>query len=216
MIELAVFDLDGTLVNSIYDLADAVNNALADNGYPTHELEAYKHFVGNGAKKLIERALPAGTDRQECSRIHGEYTKYYRAHCLDKTLPYDGMPELVARLRAEGIKCAVASNKPDEFSKEIVTALFGSDGFDLVRGKLEGAASKPAPDILYGIAKTLGTGIEKAVMIGDSNVDVQTAHNAGIKCIGCTWGFRGRAELEAEGADFIAETAQDIADIIIR
>ncbi len=215
MIQLAVFDLDGTLADSIADLADAVNHSLAEHGYPVHTVEEYRHFVGNGAKKLIERSLPAGTDEKIRDEVHAGFSAYYREHCLDKTKPYPGMAELVAGLREKGIRCAVASNKPDEFSKEIVRVLFGSSSFDLVRGKLDGVPTKPQPDILFGIAETLGADIADAVMIGDSNVDVETAHNAGIKCIGCEWGFRGREELISAGADLIASTAEDIYRLIV-
>ena len=210
MIKLAIFDLDGTLANSIYDLAAAVDFSLKEHGYAAHTVEEYRQFVGNGARKLIERAAPKGTDGETLDELHRGFSVYYREHCLDKTKPYDGITEVIKKLRAEGIKCAVASNKPDEFSQEIVTALFGSEGFDLVRGKLDGVPTKPQPDILFGIAEKLGIGIGDAVMIGDSNVDVQTAHNAGIKCIGCEWGFRGKDELVTAGADMLAQCPDDI------
>lgn len=213
MIRLAIFDLDGTLVDSIYDLADAVNKALADGGYPIHPYESYKSFVGNGAKKLIERALPAGTPSKEQERIHAEFSKEYNNRCLNKTRPYDGIPELIDTLKANGIKCAVASNKPDGFSQQIVDALFG-DRFDLVRGKLDGVSTKPAPDIIYSITEDLECSAEESVMIGDSDVDVHTAHNADIPCIGCTWGYRGREELEKAGADMIAHSPHEIAEFI--
>lgn len=210
MIQLAIFDLDGTLVDSICDLADAVNTALAEKGHPTHTVDEYRFFVGNGAKKLIERAAPADTDETERDLLYARFSQIYREHCLDKTKPYVGMAELVLRLRSEGVKCAVASNKPDEFSKEIVNALFGDGSFDLVRGKLDGVPTKPSPDIIFSITEKLGIPTENSVMIGDSNVDVQTAHNARIPCIGCEWGFRGRKELENAGADMIAASPEDI------
>lgn len=214
MIKLVIFDLDGTLVNSLYDLADAVNLALKDNGYPTHELDEYRYFVGNGAKKLVERALPPETSAQETERIYQIFSVNYREHCLDKTKPYDGMPELVKALHDIGYMCAVASNKPDEFSKQIVGQLFDEGCFDLIRGKLDGVKSKPAPDIVLDIMKALNADTTQTIMIGDSNTDILTAHNSGIKCIGCEWGFRGRDELITSGADFIVKTPDDISDIL--
>ena len=214
MIKLAIFDLDGTLVNSLYDLADAVNKALSDNGLPAHKYEEYRYFVGNGAKKLIERALPAGSGQAVCDKVHAEFSANYHANCLAKTKPYDGIVELLGKLRAMGVECAVASNKPDEFSAYIVESIFGKGVFSLIRGKRDGTPVKPARDIIDDIAAELGCGLDTAVMIGDSNVDVETAHNAGIKCIGCTWGFRGEAELKQAGADRIAYKPSDIADII--
>ncbi|MCR5121096.1 MAG: HAD family hydrolase [Ruminococcus sp.] len=214
MIDLAIFDLDGTLADSIYDLADAVNKALAEGGFPTHDYDEYRHFVGNGAKKLIERALPEGSPPELRDRIHAAFSANYRACCLDKTKPYDGIPELIGRLREQGVLCAVASNKPDEFSALIVESLFGKGVFSLIRGKRDGTPTKPAPDIVYSIAEELDCDLGNAVYIGDSDVDVQTAHNAGLKCIGCAWGFRGEEELLQAGADFIARQPSEIGDII--
>ena len=213
MLKLAVFDLDGTLVNSIEDLADATNRALSENGYPVHPLENYNYYVGNGTKKLIERALPEGTDIAEQERIHEIFSAYYRSGCLNKTKPYDGIVPMLEELKKAGIKCAVASNKPDAFSHSIVSALFRAEDFDFVRGKTDGTAAKPAPDIIFEILKTLDVSADEAVMIGDSDVDVLTAHNAGMKCIGCEWGFRGYEELKKAGAEFIVSEPMEIADI---
>ena len=212
---LAIFDLDGTLVNSIYDLADAVNTALAERGYPVHSVDEYRFFVGNGAKKLCERALPEDRrSEEETVSLQGRFSEIYRKNCLVKTLPYDGIPELIDRLSDAGIKCAVASNKPDEFSKEIVEALFGKGRFDLVVGKREGVPTKPAPQIVEHILGELGVPKEDSIFIGDSYVDVETAHNAGLPCIGCVWGFRGENELKAAGCDHIAYKPGDIFDIL--
>ena len=215
MIKLAIFDLDGTLVDSIDDLADSVNKALADFGYPVHSTGEYRRMVGNGAKKLIERALPEGTSEKIRDRVHAVYSGYYREGCLNKTKPYDGIAEMIASVKAAGIKCAVASNKPDEFSNFIVSRIFDGGLFDLVRGKQDGTPTKPSPDIIYAICKTLGCETDEAVMIGDSNVDVMTAHNAGIRCIGCSWGFRGAEELEKAGADIIVGSANELRDTLL-
>ena len=215
MIKLAIFDLDGTLADSLYDLADAVNKALSDAGFPAHGYEEYKHFVGNGAKKLIERALPPGTEEDVREKIHTDFSRNYRENCLDKTKPYDGITGLLGTLSEMGVSCAVASNKPDEFSAHVVEGLFGKGVFSLIRGKREGIPVKPSPEIVYSIADELGISLGSAVMIGDSDVDVETAHNAGIRCIGCIWGFRGEEELRSAGADRLAHYPSEIADIII-
>ena len=216
MIKLAVFDLDGTLVDSLGDLAAASNKALEQNGLPVHPTESYRYLVGNGVRKLIERAVPEGTPPEKVQKVFEDFSANYEKGCLDRTRPYDGIKELLSDLCKMGIRCAVASNKPDEFSHRITDALFDSDAFSLVRGKLETAKTKPAPDIVYSICESLDIPVENAVMIGDSDVDVITAHNAGIPCIGCTWGFRGEEELKAAGAEFTADTPKDIADIIKR
>lgn len=213
MIKLAIFDLDGTLVNSIEDLADATNRALAENGYPVQPIENFNHYVGNGTKKLIERALPVGTDMPEQERIHSVFSEYYRGGCLNKTKPYEGIVSALRELRRQGVICTVASNKPDAFSKSIVSALFDDVDFDLVRGKTDGMKAKPEPDIVFAILEELGISADQAVMIGDSDVDVITAHNAGVKCIGCEWGFRGHEELERAGAEFIVSEPGQILEV---
>ncbi len=215
MIKLAIFDLDGTLIDSLGDLAAAVEYALVQNGYPSNPPDSYRYFVGNGALKLIERALPAGTDEAEIKRIHGIFSARYREHCLDLTAPYDGISEMLKRLKAAGIRLAVASNKPDEFSKKIVNEVFGGGLFDTVHGKRDGVPTKPSREIVDSIMSELSIGAEETVFVGDSNVDVQTAHNSGLKCIGCAWGFRGADELRDSGADIIAYNTKDIADIIL-
>lgn len=215
MIKLAIFDLDGTLIDSIGDLAAAVEYALAQNGYPPNPPEAYRHFVGNGAMKLIERALPKGTDEAEIKRIHEVFSARYREHCLDLTKPYSGTEGMLVRLKNAGIMLAVASNKPDEFSKQIISEVFGEGLFDSVHGKREGVPTKPARDIVDQIMQELGVTAEECIFAGDSDVDVQTAHNAGLECIGCVWGFRGLDELTRAGAEHIAYKTEDIADIIL-
>ncbi len=214
MIKLVIFDLDGTIADTIEDLADSADHALEENGFPPHTLAEYKRFVGNGVKKLIERAVPNGTGEEETKRIFDSFSLIYQNDCLNKTRPYDGICELIEELRADGIKCAVASNKPDEFSKRIVSHLFKENSFDIVIGKRDGIPPKPDPMIIREILEGLGTDPHEAVIAGDSDVDVYTAHNAGIRCIGCEWGFRGREELEAAGADALAVTPSQIYGIV--
>lgn len=210
----AIFDLDGTIANTIYDLGDAVNYGLEKLGFPVHDYEAYKQMVGNGVKKLCWRALPEDK-KDKAEELHRLFKEYYSEHYLDKTVLYDGIRETVEKLRNSGVVLAVATNKPEDVAREIVSALLPDIDFVKVRGGVDYRPSKPDSAILIEIFAALPDVENRVYMIGDSNVDVQTAKNAGIECIGCAWGFRGRAELEAEGADFIAEKASDIADIIL-
>ncbi|SFD34713.1 HAD family hydrolase [Ruminococcus albus] len=211
MKKLYIFDLDGTLADSLCDLADSVNIVLERHGFPTHDTEKYKYFVGNGAVKLIERSLPEDQRTPEMIReVHAEYSKVYAERMLCKTKPYDGIKEVLTELKARGCKLAVASNKPDDCTVNVVEALFGKDVFDSVHGKREGVPTKPSPDIMYQIMEELGVSADECIHSGDSNVDVATAHNAGIECIGCIWGFRTEEELVSAGADHIARVPEDI------
>lgn len=210
----AVFDLDGTIADTIYDLGDAVNYGLEKLGCPVHGYEEYKKMVGNGVKKLCERALPHDK-KDKAAELRGLFKDYYSAHYLDKTKLYDGMKETLERLSAGGAVLAVATNKPEDVAREIVSELLPDIKFVKVLGGADYRPTKPDTAILVEIFAALPNEKNRPYMIGDSNVDVQTAKNAGIECIGCAWGFRGRAELEAEGADYIAEKPSDIADIIL-
>ena len=215
MKKLVIFDLDGTLADTICDLGDAVNYGLEKLGCPTHDYESYKQMVGNGAKKLCERALPEGK-KDRAAELHGLFKEYYSAHYLDKTRLYDGIKETLEKLQSSGVVLAVATNKPEDVAREIVWELLPDIDFVKVLGGVDYRPTKPDSAILIEIFAALPDAENRVYMIGDSNVDVQTAKNAGITSIGCAWGFRGRAELEAEGADYIAERASDIADIILK
>lgn len=206
-----IFDLDGTLVNSLYDLADSMNAALEQGGFPTFEIENYKYFVGNGTLKLVERTLPQRYRTEENIAVyHRRFADEYNKRCLNKTLPYEGIIDVLKKLKENGAQLAVASNKPDKFAKFIVEKLFGENFFDIAMGKKDGVPTKPSPDILYDILNKLGAVRSEAIMIGDSDVDVITAHNAGIKCAGVLWGFRNESELNAASADIILEKPEDI------
>ena len=208
---LYIFDLDGTLVNSVYDLADSMNWVLERHGFPVHDVEKYKYFVGNGTLKLVERAIPESEKNDEKIKLyHAEFSEEYNKRCIDKTRPYVGITEVLRQLKNQGAILAVASNKPDKFAKYIVSSIFEEGTFDEIAGKKDGVPTKPNPEIVLEIMKKFNAYRDNTVMIGDSNVDVQTAHNAGIKCIGCSWGFRGRQELSEAGADFIADEPSEI------
>lgn len=212
--KLAIFDLDGTLVDSLGDLADACNNGLKKFGYPVHELEKYRYFVGDGVLKLVERILPEEKRSEEdIAALKAEFDSYYNVHFADKTHPYEGIVSLLDELSARGVKLAVASNKPDEFTKAVVNVFF-EGRFDMVVGKCPDTEKKPAPDILLKIMDALDVSADETVMIGDTNVDIRTAKNAGVRSIGCLWGFRTAEELEAAGADHIVSSPCNILKYI--
>jgi len=214
MKKLAIFDLDGTLADTICDLGDAVNYGLEKLGCSTHDYDAYKLMVGNGVKKLCERALPKDK-KDKAEELHRLFSEYYNVHYLDKTKLYDGMKETMEKLQDNGVILAVATNKPEDKAREIIWELLPDIDFVKILGGVGYRPAKPDSAILIEIFSALPDEEYEVYMIGDSNVDVQTAKNAGIKCIGCAWGFRGRAELEAEGADHIAEKPSDVQDYIL-
>ena len=208
-----IFDLDGTLINTIADLGLACNHALACAGYPTHELTEYPHLVGNGVNKLIERALPASAkqDKQqteaEIQRLRKDFIPYYNAHNCDHTVPYEGMKEVLATLKQRGAKLAVASNKYQEATRKIIDHYFPNT-FDVVFGEREGVPRKPDPQVVHDILALLPD--EKVVYVGDSLVDIATARNAGLPVIACSWGFVSREELEAAKPDYLIDTTKEI------
>lgn len=211
MIKLAVFDLDGTLVNSIEDLADACNKALEVFDFPIHSLEEYKYFLGDGVRNLISRAMPEEKrSERTIDEVHAIFKSYYEKNYINKTTAYDGIPRLLSELKKAGLILAVASNKPDEFTKKVVEKLFEEDTFEIAVGNVQGVAHKPDPEIVFRILSELNIGKEQAVFIGDTDVDIKTGKNAGLKTIGCLWGFREINELLKAGADFIASHPLDI------
>lgn len=212
---LCIFDLDGTLVNSIADLADSCNRSLAKRGYPTHADEAYYVFVGDGIRKTIERALPeeARTDAI-IDEIKEEFDAYYPHHLVDKSRPYDGIKELLCSLKKRGETIAVLSNKANEFSNQVCCALFDEGTFDLVCGIGGEIAAKPSPVGITHILNTFGMDAGEAVLIGDTKTDIATAKNANIRCVGAVWGFRDEAELIGAGADVLAATPSDVIDAL--
>lgn len=186
-----IFDMDGTLLDTLEDLTDAVNVALKKNGYPTRTLEEMRYFVGNGAATMIRRAAPEGADQKP---LMDAFLEWYAMHCQDKTRPYEGIREALEELKKE-YPLAVVSNKPDYAVKLMTAALFpGVYGV----GEQQGIPRKPAPDMLLAAMKHIG--VEKCIYVGDSDVDLMTAGNAGVPCISVLWGFRTEAELQQAGA----------------
>lgn len=215
MIKLVVFDLDGTLVDSVYDLADSLNFVLKHNNFKAHNIDAYYRFVGNGTLKLVERALKGQTDDTDVIKsIHNEFLEYYSCHCLDKTKSYEGISQLLSKLCEMKVGIAVASNKTDVFTKRIVSELFEGIDFLKVSGKTENVPKKPDPQIVFDILEYAKVKPCETLYIGDSDVDVLTGHNAGLLVCGCQWGFRGRDELVEAGCDYLAEKPEDIIEII--
>lgn len=215
MLPLLIFDLDGTLVNSIDDLADAVNNSLGIMGQPIHDVEKYNYFVGDGVWELCQRALPTDyATKDNIATLHKLFNEYYEKNYMVNTRAYEGIKLLLNTLKDAKIKLAVASNKTHEFTVKIIKDIFGSDLFDVVLGSKDNVAKKPSPEILNIIINKIGINKEKTFMVGDTNIDILTAKNAGISSIGCLWGFRTREELEKAGADYIATDPMEILEII--
>lgn len=210
---IAIFDLDGTILNTLEDLADSTNYALKTCGYPERTMDEVRQFVGNGIRKLMERAVPEGTPVEEIDRVHETFTAHYKVHCADKTRPYDGIVELLQNLKKDGCKLAVVSNKADYGVQELCKQYF--DGvFDFAVGEREGIRKKPAPDSVNEVLKTLGCSRDRAVYIGDSDVDIQTAANAQMDHIIVEWGFRDVPFLIAKGAKVLVEKPEEILEIV--
>lgn len=214
MYKCVIFDLDGTLLNTLEDLADAGNYALAAMGFPQHETEKYKYFVGNGIPKLIMRIVPDGCSDENRERVHEFFSEYYGAHCRDKTKPYRGIVPMLQKLKDNNIKVAVATNKDHSFSAELINDFFGSS-VDMVLGRKDGFPKKPDPYAVNYILGKLGTQKSDALYVGDSNVDMQTAINAGVCSCGVLWGFRTKKELIESGACHIAASPEELYKIII-
>ena len=196
-----IFDMDGTLLNTLEDLTDAVNVALEQNGYPRRTLEEMRYFVGNGASHMIKKAAPEGADLESVMDV---FLKWYGDHCQDKTRPYEGIMEALEELKAD-YPLAVVSNKPDYAVKLMCRAIFpGIEGV----GEKQGIPRKPAPDMLLAAMEQLG--VEKCIYIGDSDVDLATARNAGVPCISVLWGFRDKEELREAGATLFCAHPRDL------
>ena len=216
MKKLVIFDLDGTLLNTNADLAHSTNYALNKLGYPTHEIEKYNFMVGNGIDKLFERALPEEEKSKEnVLRVRKEFVPYYDIHNADDSRPYPGIPELLSYLQDAGVQIAVASNKYQAATQKLVDHYFPEIHFTAVLGQREGVKVKPDPIIVSDIQEIAKVAKEEALYVGDSGVDMQTAHNGGLTACGVTWGFRSRQELEDAGADHLADTPEALGDYIL-
>ena len=205
-----LFDLDGTLLNTLEDLLDATNYALSLCCYPERTLSELRRFVGNGAENQIRMSLPAGTSPEEVQRVLKIYKPYYTEHCQIKTRPYDGILDSLAILK-ENYPIAVVSNKPDATTKTLAARFFpGLPAF----GQRDDVPPKPAPDLVFRALETLGVDAAGAIYVGDSEVDVATARNAGLPLAAVSWGFRGRRALAEAGAPVIVDTAAELLEVL--
>lgn len=217
MKKLVIFDLDGTLLDTIDDLATAANYALAQCSLPTHPLSAYPFFVGNGVTKLLERVIPEGEYTDSLmQRMRVAFGEYYDVHCTDLTKPYAGIKELLEQLSAAGVSLAVASNKYQSAVDKLITHFFPTTPWVAVEGHKEGWPVKPDPSIVFGILAKCPTFKDEVLYVGDSGVDMDTARRAAVQSVGVTWGFRPEAELKAHYADIIVNNPADILEIAQR
>lgn len=211
MIELVIFDLDGTLLDTVGDLSAACDAMLAARGLPRHGQNEYRRMIGNGIRKLVERALPENMrDDATVESARRQFVEYYIDHIDVRTTPYDGIVELLPRLAANGVKMAVLSNKFQAGTEKLIRRFFPDTEFLAVFGQRDGIPLKPDPHSDLEIVAMAGVGPDKALHIGDSSVDIATAKAAGIRSVGVTWGFCPREEVVAAGADFVADSVSDI------
>lgn len=216
MIKLVIFDLDGTLLNTLEDLANSCNYILEKNNFPTHPIDNYKNYIGGGMKNLIQKSTPKNaTNPNIINKITEEFTSYYRTHSEIKTAPYPGIIELLYTLSSRNIKLAIASNKIDPATKALSKKYFTNIHFDSILGQRENTPTKPNPQIIYDTINQIGI-INKTdiLYIGDTDTDMKTAANAGVTSIGVLWGFRTREELNKNGANYLAKEPKDIIHII--
>jgi phosphoglycolate phosphatase len=213
-----IFDLDGTLLDTLTDLATAANHALTRFGYPTRPVEAYRRFLGSGGATLMTRALPPGEAESlgeaGLRPIMEAMRAYYQEHAADATLPYPGIAELLATVRERAIQSGVLSNKPHAATLAVIRHFFGSHSFAAVQGHVPDMPLKPDPTSALAMAGTLGLAPSRILYVGDSDVDMFTARAAGMRAVGAAWGFRGADELWASGADHVCATPLEVAALL--
>lgn len=211
--KLAVFDMDGTILDTLEDLQTSLNHALLLSGYPTRTIDEVRSFVGNGLWNLINRAVPVGLDEDSIKKVFADFTEHYTVHCADKTKPYDGIIETITKVREMGIRTAVVSNKADYAVQDLCKQYF--DGlFDAAAGERPDMQKKPAPDLVNLVLDKLDFDRKEAVYIGDSEVDLATAANSKMDCIAVTWGFRTKALLKEKGATIIIDAPEQLPELL--
>ncbi len=208
-----IFDMDGTLLNTLDDLVSSVNYALRECGFCERTIDEVRKFVGNGIKLLMERAVPDGITNEEFEKVFSAFKEHYAKNSRNMTRPYDGIAELLCEAKKRGYKMAIVSNKIDFAVKDLRDEFFG-EYVEVAFGECEGIEKKPAPDMVYKAIAELGADKEKCVYIGDSDVDMMTAKNSGLDCISVSWGFRLRDELVGYGATMIADTPMQVLDFV--
>lgn len=212
--DAVIFDLDGTLTDTLADLRNSVNFALSRFGFPERTTEEIRSFVGNGVRRLIYLSVPDNTTDETSEECLSVFKEYYNANSLVETKPYDGITEMLTELKSRGVKTAVVTNKMHSAAVGIVEHFFGNL-IDTTVGQIDGVSQKPKPDGIYKALEMLGTEKEKSVYAGDSEVDCITAKNAGIPCVGVTWGFRDREVLTENGAEYIADSVRELTELLI-
>jgi len=211
--KIIIFDMDGTILNTIEDIAGAVNYILAKYEMPLRTLEEVKFFVGNGLKKTLLRSVPNGTKEEFVDSIYSEFTTYYKAHSRENTKPYDGIVDTIRLLKSKGYKLAVVSNKRHEAVLELCDEFF--DGcFDVAMGDQDGIRIKPAPDMVECVLEQMSCTKSEAIYVGDSDVDIMTAVNSGLECISVSWGFRSREFLMEHNAKTIIDLPDELLSIL--
>lgn len=209
MLKAVIFDLDGTLLYTLQDLTNAVNTGLLAADMPQRTTEEIRGFVGNGVAMLIARTIQGGKENPKYNMILSAFREYYKEHCSDNTVPYEGIPEFLNRLKNAGIKTAVTSNKPDSAVKVLCGGFFPKL-IDAALGDIEGQKRKPEPDMLYKAMDILNVNKDEVIYVGDSEVDIVTAKNAGLKCISVSWGFKDRDFLAANKAEVIVDNVEEL------
>ncbi|MBR2375327.1 MAG: HAD-IIIA family hydrolase [Clostridia bacterium] len=216
MYKTIIFDLDGTLLDTLDDLTSSTNYALQTFGFPARTRDEIREFVGHGIRNLIERAI-GSADHPQFEAVFEAFKTHYGAHCSDQTRPYDGVLELLAMLKKAGKRLAVLSNKADFAVKTLAKEYFGALLEEAVgANEAAGIRKKPAPDALFSLMDKFGVSAEETVYVGDSEVDVETAKNAGVACVSVTWGFRSKTLLSAAGAKTFADTPETLFDLLIK
>ena len=208
-----VFDLDGTLLDTLEDLQNSVNHALGLHGFPERTYEEIRTFVGNGVRNLMKKSVPGGEADPAFEAVFADFKSHYAVHWRELTAPYDGVVPLVEELHRRGLKLAVVSNKTDAEVKNLCAEFFGGC-MDCVRGEVPGVPRKPEPDGVFLALQALGVAREDALYVGDSEVDVRTARNAGLDCVAVTWGFRTREELKEAGAEVFIDTPSELLGMV--
>ncbi|WP_408070583.1 HAD family hydrolase [Butyrivibrio sp. JL13D10] len=208
-----IFDLDGTLLYTLEDLKNSANYALSKHGIDTCSLHEIQYRVGNGVQKLMERCIPGGLDNPEFETIFSDFKQHYKLHCNDNSGPYDGIPEVLQKLKEHGYKLAIVSNKFMDATKELAELYF-KDTIDVAIGETKDIKKKPAPDTVIEAMRILGVVADECIYVGDSDVDINTAKNSGMPCISVAWGFRTRQEQIEAGGTIFAEKPSDIFDIV--
>ncbi len=217
MYKSVMFDLDGTLLDTIGDITENINRTMSEFGYPLHTRDEARSYINDGALKLIQRALPEGENSEEnAKRILARYLEIYDEHVNEETVPYDGIKELVARLKEEGFCLSVVSNKPDRHVKLLAEHHFGKDTFDYISGSGLDLPKKPDRECVDRAVKAMGIPYEGLLYVGDSHVDVTTAHNAGLPCAGVTWGFHGKHGFLDKTPDYYIDTPEQLYTLITK